>query len=363
MQKPETDTTPLPAFDLELFFELTADLFCIAGYDGYFKRINPAVSRVLGYTNEELFAKPINEFIHPDDVEITSRHRNEIFENKPLLNFENRYVAKNGDTIWLSWTSMPVQEQKLVYAIAKNITHKKQLENERNQLLSQLTKINHNLRQLTYSTTHDMRSPVNNLQALFDIMDISKIEDGETLQFLEIMKMAAANLQKTLNEYVDAVTHKDGLNINTEELFFSDALADVLRSIQSLIETSGAEIRFDFSEAESVNFNKTYLESIFLNFITNSIKYARPGIAPVIHIYSKIHNGKTQLVYTDNGLGFDIEQVKDKLFGLHQKFHHHADSKGIGLYLVYNHITSLGGTISVDSKVNEGVKFEINFKD
>src|ERR1700749_192486 len=122
-------------FDLEYFFDLSPDLLCIAGYDGYFKRINPTVSKTLGYTNEELFAKPIDEFVHPEDRNITSGHREEIKRNTPLLNFENRYVTKTGEIVWLSWTSMPIDSEKLVYAIAKNITHKKKLEEERNALI------------------------------------------------------------------------------------------------------------------------------------------------------------------------------------------------------------------------------------
>ena len=68
------------------------------------------------------------------------------------------------------------------------------------------------------------------------------------------------------------------------------------------------------------------------------------------------------MIFSDNGIGFDMELVKDKVFGLHQKFHNHIDSKGIGLYLVNNHITSLGGKIEVESKINEGAKFIISFK-
>ncbi|WP_407306482.1 ATP-binding protein, partial [Acinetobacter sp.] len=64
-----------------------------------------------------------------------------------------------------------------------------------------------------------------------------------------------------------------------------------------------------------------------------------------------------------NGLGFDMEKVKDRIFGLHQKFHHHVDSKGIGLYLIYNHITSLGGKITVESEINKGATFVMTFKD
>ncbi|WP_228479165.1 PAS domain-containing protein [Flavobacterium soyangense] len=109
----------------EHFFELSPDLLCIAGFDGFFKKINPAVSKILGYTNEELFSKPINEFIYVDDQEITAKFREEITKNTPLLNFENRYLTKSGEIIWLSWTSMPIESEKLVYAIAKNITHNK----------------------------------------------------------------------------------------------------------------------------------------------------------------------------------------------------------------------------------------------
>ena len=115
-------------FDLEYFFELAPDLLCIAGFDGYFKKINPAVSKTLGYSSEELMNSPIDTFIHPDDREITTQRRSVLHRGQALVNFENRYLAKDGSVIWLSWTSVPVNRQKLVFAIAKNITHKKQLE-------------------------------------------------------------------------------------------------------------------------------------------------------------------------------------------------------------------------------------------
>lgn len=115
-------------YNLEYFFELSPDLLCIAGFDGYFKRINPAVSKTLGYTEEELFARPINSFVYPDDQDVTSRKRDMIRHGSPLLHFENRYVTKTGEIVWLTWTSMPIRSEKVVFAIAKNITYKKRLE-------------------------------------------------------------------------------------------------------------------------------------------------------------------------------------------------------------------------------------------
>lgn len=346
----------------EKFFELSADLLCIAGYDGFFRKINPAVSKLLGYTNEELLSRPISEFQFIDDREHTSKSRDKVLENNPLFNFENRYVTKSGEIVWLSWTSMPVPEEKLVYAIAKNVTHRKKMEDERNLLLTEFTRINNHIKKLSYTTSHDLRSPVNNLLAIFSIMDVSKIEDPETLNLIEMLKLVTENLKETLNDYVNIMIQGDKTNTQVEEIDFTESLATVIFSVNSLIQTSQAVINTDFSQLKKVNFNKTYLESIFLNLITNSIKYAKPGHAPIISIHSRKTDGIDQLIFSDKGIGFDMELVKDKIFGLHQKFNNHIDSKGIGLYLVNNHVTSLGGKIDVESKINEGTTFIISFK-
>ena len=111
-----------------------------------------------------------------------------------------------------------------------------------------------------------------------------------------------------------------------------------------------------------MKFNEPYLESIFQNLITNSIRYRSIDRETVISIHTLVKGDEIILTYTDNGIGFDMKQVKDKIFGLHQKFHHHPESRGIGLYLIHAQITSLGGNISVDSKINIGTTFTISFK-
>jgi len=76
-----------------------------------------------------------------------------------------------------------------------------------------------------------------------------------------------------------------------------------------------------------------------------------------------MENGIYQLIFTDEGQGFDMGKVKDQVFGFNQKFHQHADSKGIGLYLVHNYVASSGGKIAIESKPDEGATFIISFKD
>ncbi|TBX70042.1 PAS domain-containing sensor histidine kinase [Flavobacterium silvisoli] len=349
-------------YNTELFFELSADLLFIAGFDGYFKKVNPAACQLLEYSAEELLDKPINYFIHEDDRDITTQNRNNIKAGIPLLNFENRYVTKSGDIIWLSWTSMPLDDLELVYAIAKNITHIKKMEEERNTLLLNLQKINKDLKKLTYTASHDMRSPVNNLLTVYSLLDTSKIDDEETFEYIEMSKKATEGLKQTLDNYVDNISHNESLLVKSEPLSFEKSLQSVSDSIKSLIKSTRTTLVYDFSEADTIQFNKSYLDSIFLNLITNAIKYANPEVMPIVTISSKKKHDITQLIVTDNGQGFDIKKVKNKIFGLNQKFHNNPDSKGIGLYLVYHHVMDMGGSIDVQSQIGVGTTFTINFK-
>lgn len=113
------------SYDLEYFFSLSPDLICIAGYDGFFKKINPAVSQTLGYTNEELLSRPITSFVHPDDQIITTKSRQSVKGDVPLINFQNRYITKSGEVVWLFWTSTPIKRDKVIFAIAKKINNQK----------------------------------------------------------------------------------------------------------------------------------------------------------------------------------------------------------------------------------------------
>lgn len=343
----------------DIFFELTPDLVCIAGFDGYFKKVNPAVKNILGYSYEELYASPIHHFIYKEDKETTATVRSSLLEATPLSNFENRYVTKLGEIVWLSWTSQPIYEDKLVFAIAKDITQKKELEADRNSLLTNLTELNKDLRHIGHMTTHDLRSPVNNLLSIYELINYSKITDKETLDLMELFKMSCEELREKLNVYSKELKEKQSLHIPTQEVVLDKVVKNVTKSISSLIKNAEATVIGDFVELPKITSNTTYLESVFLNLLTNSIKYKKAGTKPIITITSRNVDNKMHLTFSDNGLGFDLEKVKDKIFGFQQTFHKHSDSRGIGLYLVYNHIQSLGGSIEVESQLGEGTTFRI----
>ncbi|MEG4456638.1 PAS domain S-box protein [Microcoleus sp. N9_A1] len=112
------------------FFTISLDLLCIVGFDGYFKRLNPAWSTVLGYSSAELFAKPMIEFVHPDDREATAAEGAKLITGKSSISFENRYICKDGSYKCLLWTASPFSEEGLIYSAGRDITSRKQAESE-----------------------------------------------------------------------------------------------------------------------------------------------------------------------------------------------------------------------------------------
>jgi PAS domain S-box-containing protein len=116
------------SFELNSFFELTEDMLGIAGFDGHFKRVNPAFERNLGYTQAEFFAQPFIAFVHPDDQDSTVAAASEITEGERVVSFENRYRCKDGSYRWLSWTSAPDLDAQVIYATARDITEQKEAE-------------------------------------------------------------------------------------------------------------------------------------------------------------------------------------------------------------------------------------------
>lgn len=345
------------------FFNQSIDGLCIANFEGYFVDINPGFTEMLGYSKEELMSKKISEFIYEEDRELTAKKRQKILKNVPLVNFENRYVRKSGELIWLHWTSVPLTDQGLVYAIAKDITHKKELQKEQLSHLHDLSLANKELKQLNYTTAHDLRSPINNLISLVNLIDLNKIDDLETQEILAMMIVSTNGLIDTMNAQIDAFKEIDTAKRPLSKTDLMEVFNKVQHSIGSLIKQSGTEFHIDFSMLPVIWFNPKALESVFLNLITNSIKYCKSGVPPIISLHSTNEDGKCMLRYTDNGIGFDMAKVGHQLFKLNQGHNGGNNSKGVGLYLVHQKVTDNGGSIEVDSKVNQGTTFTITFEE
>jgi PAS domain S-box-containing protein len=122
----------------ERFFAISIDLLCFLDFNGYFKRLNPAWERALGFTVEELMSRPFIEFVHPDDRERTLNQNRAVRGGGQALGFENRYLCKDGSYRWLLWNAAPDSDENVIYSVARDVTERKRAEEEREQLVAEL---------------------------------------------------------------------------------------------------------------------------------------------------------------------------------------------------------------------------------
>ena len=120
------------------FFALSIDLLCLLNFNGYFKRLNPAWERTLGFTRDELMSKPFIEFVHPEDRERTLKQNAAVRAGGQALSFENRYMCKDGSYKWFRWNAAPDTSGSVIYSVARDITASKHAEEEREQLVTEL---------------------------------------------------------------------------------------------------------------------------------------------------------------------------------------------------------------------------------
>ena len=120
------------------FFANSIDMLCMLDFNGYFKQLNPAWERTLGFTREELMSRPFIEFVHPDDRERTLKQNAQVKGGGQGLAFENRYLCKDGSFRWFRWNAAPDSGEKVIYSVARDVTESKQAEEEREQLVREL---------------------------------------------------------------------------------------------------------------------------------------------------------------------------------------------------------------------------------
>lgn len=347
-------------------FNNTISLNAITGFDGYFKKLNPAWEKTLGWTIDELTEKPFIEFVHSDDIART-REMSETLQKGIDISFENRYRCKDGSYRWLLWTSSADTKREIIYASAIDITERKRTEEELlhskhnvETVALKLQEQNRQLDEFAHILSHNLRSPLGNIQALISFLNERSTIDDYKLIF-DKLKNVSKNLSETMNELMDTLKIKKSTNIERVELRFKDVLDKVVQSLEGDLIQCNASLTFDFNKAPKVSYSKTYLESIFQNVLSNALKYRSPTRAPEIHFESSIVGNQVELKVTDNGLGIDMERFGSKLFGLHKTFHEHEEAKGVGLFLTKTQIETLGGSITAESEVDKGTTFIMRF--
>jgi len=222
-----------------------------------------------------------------------------------------------------------------------------------------LARSNKELEEFAYISSHDMKSPIASLDGIIKLMQKQDAVKKEHAHLLEMAVSSTGQMRRTITALNDIIAFRKTLNAGRKKIKFAEVLEEVKTAIAEQIISSKAVIRADFSKCSSIEYPLIHLRSILQNLVTNAIKYAQPGKPPQITITTGREKGCIVLQVSDKGLGIDMKRHGDKLYGLFQRFHTHAEGMGIGLHIVQSIVESYGGKIQVDSEVGRGTTFKI----
>ncbi len=349
----------------ERFFRLSLDLLCIAGTDGYFKRVNPAFCDVLGYSAGELLDRPFLELVHPEDVAATEAEMERLGAGQPTLHFENRYRCKDGSWRWLAWKTQPFDEEGVLYAAARDVTEQKEhalailrLNAELMRQAARLEGVNQELESFSYSVSHDLRAPLRGISGFAQALEEHTADtlDPKGRGYLERVQQAAGRMGQLIDDLLKlsrltrAEMKMEAVDLGriAQELVTGYRAAEPERKVEILI-APDLWVRGDAA----------LLRILMDNLIGNAWKFTSKHPAGRIEIGSTPEDGGKRFCHVrDNGVGFDKRYVH-KLFGAFQRLHSQGEFPGTGIGLATAHriIRRHGGRIRAEGEINHGATF------
>lgn len=323
---------------------------------------------MLGYEEHELkneFSTFSSLMYEEDRDKVLQVIQSYLKRKSPIYEVELRMKHKDGSLRWVLARGAALwDENGNPYRMSGSHTdiHDKKIKEEESKLLLQLSqKQNERLQNFARIVSHNLRSHSGNLLTLLEFLegDFPHAMHSETGVML---KTASSRLQETIQHLTEiaVINLNETAEINSVNLRTSVKRA--LENLQGIILLNDIEIINEVDKDEFVSGITAYVDCIVLNVISNAIKYRSTHRRCIVRIrLEKVRLFKS-LIVEDNGLGIDLEKYKDRIFGLYKTFHQHPDARGIGLFMTKNQIETLGGSIEVKSKPDEGSTFQLNFR-
>jgi PAS domain S-box-containing protein len=325
---------------LERIYNLSLDMICVADFNGYFTKVNPAFEQVLGYTQQELLSKPFIDLVHPEDRKSTQDMINQkLSKGYEAIDFQNRYRCKNSEYKWFSWTARSIPEEGIIIAVARDITEYKKLEKFKEQIIS--------------TTTHELRTPLVSILAYLNLAISGKLgtlnknlENG-----LQIVNRNANRLLKITNDLLDIRKIESGrLQLNLEAIDLKDIIEDSVKEIRPLIDGKEQEFHIELPKKHlMIKGDRTRLCQVLMNILGNANKFTSER--GKITLQAKERKKTIQVKISDTGIGIKKEDIKHAFtpFANIQKAND-IKGTGLGLSLSKGLIEAHGGKIRIKSE-------------
>ncbi|GGK86459.1 PAS domain S-box protein [Rufibacter glacialis] len=333
--------------------------------EGHIVKWNLGAQRIKGYTAEDVLGKHFSMFYPREAIEdgFPQFELNQALE-KGRFEDEGWRIRKDGTAFWANVVITPVynSDKRLLGfgKITRDLTERRRNEElmRKNQ---DLVRINNELDNFVYTASHDLKSPIANLEGLLGALQEDLGADLEQhKQIISLMNGSITSLRRVVTDLSEITKLQQNIE-EKQEINLLELVTEVEESLRDLIQTSGARLKKEDFGFTHLQYSRRNLRSILHNLISNAIKYAAPQRTPEVELKTYVTSAGTRvLTVADNGLGIPAGQTK-KIFAMFKRGHDHVEGSGIGLYLVKRILENSGDEISVESQEGKGSVFKVSF--
>jgi PAS domain S-box-containing protein len=359
--------------DYQRIFELSLDMICLADIESAtFLRVNPAFTKTLGYSEQELLELQYTSLIHPEDLERTNTLIKEYMRlGKKVVNFENRFRRKSGEYHWLNWVAHPLSDEGIFFAIARDVTDRKEHESELVRAKEMAEDASKAKSEFLANMSHEIRTPLSGILGMLEVMRNTQL-DKDQREFLNNAILSSQRLAKLLSDILDISRIEAKRFMIVREPFDPEV---TIRQVCELFQTNAREkglalrCHVDPAVPRRMLGDAARLQQVLINLVGNAIKFTAAGKveAEAVRLPSLTpHEHRILFTVSDTGSGIPDDVLKELFEPFTQTsegFRREHQGAGLGLSICKRLVTLMGGTIAIETEVGEGtsVHFHIPF--
>ena len=351
--------------ELRKFFSLSLDMLCIAGTDGFFKKLNPSWEATLGWTLADLTGRPYIEFVHPEDRDRTVSEARLLEKGNITVAFENRYRCKDGAYRHLLWSAVSDQQTGLIYSVARDISALRSAEHELRRSRALAEAASHAKNRFLTNMSHEFRTPLNSVLGFTSVM----LEEASDLSarhrsFLERIQANGRDLLFLVNDILDLAKIESGqTDLEREPVGLDELVGAVTARLELQAQQKGLEIRAEMAEPLApITTDPRRLKQVLVNIVGNAVKFTESGHITVRVVADAVSGRPERIEIEDTGIGISYEQ-QDRIFvAFHQgdgSLSRRYAGTGLGLTISRSLCELLGFRLQLWSRVGVGTTFTI----
>ncbi|MGL5347804.1 MAG: ATP-binding protein [Peptostreptococcaceae bacterium] len=349
--------------ELERYLQISVDLVAILGKNGYLKRISPNWINVLGWSEEELLSMPIIEIMHPEELAVFKDKIEDQFEDGKITRNIIRFRRKDGEYIFLEWSSEYISEEEEYITTARDLTTNLEIEKEKRKL-EEAVQLEVVRNEFFSNISHEFRTPINIILGTMQVINKNIENDNLRLdnlkKYTNYIKQNSYRLLRLVNNLIDISKMDIGMyELRCSNQNIISIIEDITLSVADYTKENMINLIFDTDNEEVITYcDPDKIERIMLNILSNAIKYTKEN--GCIKVIITTEDDYITVSIKDNGIGIPkdkLDIIFDRFGQVEGSFNRKHEGSGIGLSLVKNLVEMHGGNINVISEINKGAEF------